>query len=60
LRGSWIRENFLHEGKIKNQKSKGKRQKAKGKNKEGGVTARFFFIFAFCLLPFDFSHKTLY
>ena len=31
-----------------------KNQKAKGKNKEEGVTPIFFFIFAFCLLPFDF------
>jgi hypothetical protein len=34
-------------GGAENQKAKGKRPKAKVKNKEN-------FIFAFCLLPFDF------
>jgi hypothetical protein len=46
-----VATGFRAESKIKNQKSKGKRQKAKGKNEEGRGSA---FIFAFCLLPFDF------
>jgi len=41
------------------EKSKGKRQKAKGKNQKSekrSTGASSFLLFAFCLLPFDFSY----